>query len=233
MRSARSIKGKTLEAAKATLSQCDHVICCRPHFGAFEKANEELLYKLGIRDLEFVAESEYGVYHPGRCARIIARHTAELENGPAEEEVELGIMGEVHPDVAEKYGIGVRAYCAELFFGTMVELSNTIKQYNPLPKYPAMTRDIALVVDEDMTVGEIEKVIWGAGAEILTGIKLFDIYRGAQVGPGKKSVAFTLTYRHAANSSLACARIFRSALVVSFVSSKFANRSGRRVMVRL
>ena len=158
---------------------------------------EELLYKLGIRDLEFVAESEYGVYHPGRCARIIARHIAELENGLAEEEVELGIMGEVHPDVAEKYGIGVRAYCAELFFGTMVELSNMIKQYNPLPKYPAMTRDIALVVDEDMTVGEIEKVIWGAGAEILTGIKLFDIYRGAQVGPGKKSVAFTLTYRHA------------------------------------
>ena len=158
---------------------------------------EELLYKLGIRDLEFVAESEYGVYHPGRCARIIARHMAELENGPAEEEVEIGIMGEVHPDAAEKYGIGTRAYCAELFFGTLVELSDTVKQYKPLPKYPAMTRDIALVVDEAMTVGEIEKVIWGAGAEILTAIKLFDIYRGVQVGPGKKSVAFTLTYRHA------------------------------------
>ena len=54
-----------------------------------------------------------------------------------------------------------------------------------------------MVVDEAMTVGEIEKVIWGAGAEILTAIKLFDIYRGVQVGPGKKSVAFTLTYRHA------------------------------------
>lgn len=157
---------------------------------------EELLYKLGIRDLEFVPESEYGIYHPGRCARIIARHTAQLENGPEEEEVELGIMGEVHPDVAEKYGIGTRAYCAELFFGTMVELSNTVKQYRPLPKYPSITRDIALVVDESMSVGEIEKVIWGAGAEILTSIKLFDIYRGEQVGAGKKSVAFNLTYRH-------------------------------------
>ena len=157
---------------------------------------EELLYKLGIRDLEFVPESEYGIYHPGRCARIIARHTAQLENGPEEEEVELGIMGEVHPDVAEKYGIGTRAYCAELFFGTMVELSNTVKQYKPLPKYPSITRDIALVVDESMSVGEIEKVIWGAGAEILTSIKLFDIYRGEQVGAGKKSVAFNLTYRH-------------------------------------
>lgn len=157
---------------------------------------EELLYKLGIRDLEFVSESEYGIYHPGRCARIIARHTAQLENGPEEEEVELGIMGEVHPDVAEKYGIGTRAYCAELFFGTMVELSNTVKQYKPLPKYPSITRDIALVVDESMSVGEIEKVIWGAGAEILTSIKLFDIYRGEQVGAGKKSVAFNLTYRH-------------------------------------
>ena len=111
--------------------------------------------------------------------------------------MELGIMGEVHPDVTEKYGIGVRAYCAELFFGTLVELSDTIKQYKPLPKYPAITRDIALVVEESMEVGEIERVIWGAGAEILTGIKLFDIYRGAQVGKGKKSVAFTLTYRHA------------------------------------
>ena len=121
---------------------------------------------------------------------------ADLENGPQEEEVELGIMGEVHPDVAEKYGIGVRAYTAELFFATVTELSDTTKAYHPLPKYPAMSRDIALVVDEDMTIGEIEDVIRHAGAEILREVKLFDIYRGIQVGPGKKSVAFALTYRN-------------------------------------
>lgn len=156
----------------------------------------ELLAKLGIHNLTFVPETEYGVYHPGRCARILATHTAELENGPKEEEVELGIMGEVHPDVAEKYGIGVRACAAELFFSTVTELSDTTKVYHPLPKYPAMSRDIALVVDEDMTVGEIEDVIKHAGAEILRGVKLFDIYRGKQVGEGKKSVAFALTYRN-------------------------------------
>ena len=78
----------------------------------------------------------------------------------------------------------------------VVELSDTTKAYHPLPKYPAMSRDIALVVDENMTVGEIEDVIKHAGAEILKGVKLFDIYRGKQIGEGKKSVAFALTYRN-------------------------------------
>ena len=155
-----------------------------------------LLDKLGIRDLEFIPESEYGVYHPGRCARIVARHMAELENGPKEELVELGIMGEIHPDVADKYGIGIRAYAAELFFSTVIELADTSKAFKPIPRYPAVTRDIALVVAESMTIGEIEKVIKGAGADILRDVKLFDIYRGVQVGPGRKSVAFKLVYRH-------------------------------------
>ena len=155
-----------------------------------------LLDKLGIRDVEFTAESEYGVYHPGRCARIIAKHKVELENGPAVEEVELGIMGEIHPDVAATYGIGTRAYAAELFFSTVTELADTEKVYAPLPKYPAMSRDIALVVDEDMTVGEIIDVIKESGTDILKKVKLFDIYRGKQVEEGKKSVAFALTYRH-------------------------------------
>ena len=156
---------------------------------------EELLNKLGIRNVKYIPETEYGVYHPGRCARIVATHIAELESGPADEEVELGIMGEVHPDVAEKYGIGVRCYAAELMFENVTELADTEKVYSPLPKYPAMTRDIALLADEDMTVDQIEDVIWEAGTEILKGIKLFDIYRGKQVREGKKSMAFSLTYR--------------------------------------
>ena len=158
---------------------------------------EGLLNKLGIRNVKYIPETEYGVYHPGRCARIVATHIAELESGPADEEVELGIMGEVHPDVAEKYGIGVRCYAAELMFENVTELADTEKVYSPLPKYPAMTRDIALLADEDMTVDQIEDVIWEAGTEILKGIKLFDIYRGKQVREGKKSMAFSLTYRAA------------------------------------
>ena len=157
----------------------------------------ELLSKLGIKDIKFIAETEYGVYHPGRCARIVATHMADLENGPMEEEVELGIMGEVHPEVAETYGIGTRCYVCELMFENVTELSNTTKAYTQLPKYPAMVRDIALIADEEMTVGQIETVITEAATELLRNVKLFDIYRGQQVGEGKKSMAFSLTYRAA------------------------------------
>ena len=113
----------------------------------------ELLNIMGIKDLHFIAESEYGVYHPGRCARIVARHVVELENGPAVEDVELGIMGEVHPDVAENYGMdGMRIYCCEIMFDTIIRHANTNKVYKPLPKYPSTSRDIALLVEEDVLV---------------------------------------------------------------------------------
>ena len=78
----------------------------------------------------------------------------------------------------------------------VTDLANTEKVFKPLPKYPAMARDLAFVVDEAMTVGEIEAVIKAAGGEILREVKLFDVYRGPQVGENKKSVAFALTYRH-------------------------------------
>ena len=156
----------------------------------------EMLGKLGIKDLEFIPEKEYGCYHPGRCARILTKEIHYGSNGPEEELVELGIMGEVHPDVAEKYGIGVRCYTAELMFNVVTEMANLEKSYSQLPKYPSTSRDIALVVGEDMAVGDIEKVIKGAGGKLLRDIKLFDVYRGPQVGEDKKSVAFALTYRH-------------------------------------
>lgn len=156
----------------------------------------ELLGKLGIKNLTFVPETEYGVYHPGRCARIVAKHIANLENGPKEEMVELGIMGEVHPQVADRFGIGTKCYACELQFDTVIEVSNTDKAFKPLPKFPAMVRDIALVCDEDMTVQQIIDVIEQVGEAILKDVKLFDIYRGNQLPEGKKSMAFTLTYRH-------------------------------------
>ncbi len=92
-----------------------------------------LLERLGIEDLEFAAESDYKVYHPGRCARILTRD----KNG---ETVELGIMGEVHPDVAENYGIGTRCYICELFFDLIVELfgqRNSVSSAAEIPFYIA------------------------------------------------------------------------------------------------
>lgn len=152
-------------------------------FFTLKGAVEELLRNLGAGKVTFIAESEYGVYHPGRCARICIG------------EEELGIMGEIHPDVQEKFGIGTRVYCCEMFFDAIVRHANIEKSYEPLPKHPATSRDIALLTDEDVRVGDIEAIIREQGGDILENVKLFDVYRGKQVAEGKKSVAFTLTYR--------------------------------------
>ena len=155
----------------------------------------ELLSVLGIRKPVFVAESEYGVYHPGRCARILVEASPEMK-AAGEEYEELGIMGEIHPDVAEGYGMdGVRVYCCELMFGAILRKANTEIVYSPLPKFPSTSRDIALLVEENMEVGRIKKVIEEFGKPILESVELFDVYRGQQVEDGKKSVAFNLVYR--------------------------------------
>ena len=156
---------------------------------------EELLANLGITDVSFQAESEYGVYHPGRCARVLVEASDAMKMA-GEEYEELGIMGEIHPDVAENYGMdGMRIYCCELMFGQIVRRADTEIVYTPLPKYPSTSRDIALLVEEEMEVGRIEKVIRERGGAILESVRLFDVYRGKQVEEGKKSVAFTLVYR--------------------------------------
>jgi phenylalanyl-tRNA synthetase beta chain len=145
----------------------------------------EMLRVMGIHDVLFTPESEYGVYHPGRCARISIQG------------VELGIMGEVHPDVADRFEIGTRCFCAEFMFDAIMRQAKTDASYSPLPKYPSTSRDIALLVDESQSVGDVEQVIRLNGEGILEQVRLFDIYRGEQVADGKKSVAFTLTYRDA------------------------------------
>lgn len=158
----------------------------------------ELLKIMGIKDLTFIAESEYGVYHPGRCARIAVPSGRPAPEGMEEEMDELGIMGEIHPDVAENYGMdGMRIYCCELMFDSVIRHADTNIVFSPLPKYPSTSRDIALLVDEDMEVGKIEAVIKANGSSILESVKLFDVYRGKQVEEGKKSVAFALVYRDA------------------------------------
>lgn len=144
---------------------------------------EELLNVLGIRSSEYSPENGIKLYHPGRCAQI-------ANNGEL-----IGTMGEVHPDVTDIYGIGTRVYSAELDFGKIVEMADTTKSYKPLPKYPSTSRDIALLVDEDVSVDSMRKIIIREGGAILEEVKLFDVYRGKQVEEGKKSVAFALTYR--------------------------------------
>jgi phenylalanyl-tRNA synthetase beta chain len=144
-----------------------------------------LLDCLGIDDVVYEAEEGLGMYHPGRCANIIS-------NGEL-----LGTVGEMHPDVAERYGISERVYTCELLFSAIMGQSETDIIYTPLPKYPAVTRDIALLVDEEVTVASIMDIISGKGGKLLENAELFDVYRGKQIESGKKSVAFALTYRDA------------------------------------
>ncbi len=145
----------------------------------------ELLKNLGIDNLEFVADTETKTFHPGRCANI-------FKDG-----MPIGVLGELHPEVTGNYGIDTRVYAAELEFANVEELASTEHRYTPLPKYPAMVRDFAMVVKEEVTVAELEAAIKMHTAELLENVTLFDVYRGAPVLPGFKSVAFSLVYRRA------------------------------------
>jgi phenylalanyl-tRNA synthetase beta chain len=138
---------------------------------------------LGIKDINYKRESNNSTYHPGRTAIVFSG------------DIKLGIIGEIHPDVLTNYDIKQRVCMAEIDFDKIVELSSLDIKYKPLPKFPSMTRDIAVVVDEDVMIGELENVIVDKGKELIESIELFDIYRGDQVAENKKSVAFSICYR--------------------------------------
>ncbi|AOT68807.1 phenylalanine--tRNA ligase subunit beta [Geosporobacter ferrireducens] len=146
---------------------------------------EELLVKLGVGKCQYTPEKNHPSFHPGRCANIqYGEHI-------------LGVLGEVHPDVTENYDIDERTYVAELDFNILLQITRLDRLYKPLPKYPAITRDMALVLEDRIYVKEIEDIIWNNGGTILESVKLFDVYKGKQIQEGYKSVAYSLTYRAA------------------------------------
>ena len=104
-------------------------------------------------------------------------------------------MGQVHPAVAKNYGIDVEVYCAEIDFTKLCTMQLPEATYVPLPKYPTVSRDLAILCDEAVTVAEAENVITASAGKLLRGVKLFDIYRGTGVPEGKKSLAFSLQLR--------------------------------------
>ena len=145
---------------------------------------ENILSSIGVSGVSFERESENRSFHPGKTASInIKKKTA-------------GILGEVHPDVAENYGIDARCYIAELNLDVLYELSDIERKYKALPKFPAVTRDMALLVEDSVLVQEIEDIILKQGGSIVEKIKLFDVYKGKQIPDGKKSIAYSITYRH-------------------------------------
>ena len=152
-------------------------------FFSFKGSIETLLHELRITDVKYVACTDNDSYHPGRCAKVYAGETY------------LGVFGQIHPLVAANYGMDTEVYTAELSFDAMYEKRGDIPVYQPLPKFPAVTRDIAVVCDEAVTVGALEESIRRGAKGLLKDASLFDIYRGPGVAIGKKSVAFNLVLR--------------------------------------
>ncbi len=153
-------------------------------FFAVKGVIEELVAALNVKELEFSAVTDDASFHPGRCAKVTC------------DGVEVGIIGQVHPLVCNNYGLdGVEVFAAMLDFELIFANKAEEKTYVPLPKYPAVTRDIALICDDEVPVAELAKAIKKGAGQYLENLQLFDVYRGAQVGEGKKSVAYSFALR--------------------------------------
>jgi phenylalanyl-tRNA synthetase beta chain len=144
---------------------------------------ETLTEELGIKDVEYVRETGLKEFHPGRTAKVIS-------NG-----VTLGVIGVIHPTVCENFEVPEGTLCGVMDTEQLIKLSSVERKYEPLPRFPAITRDLALVVEEKVTVGDMERVIKANGGKYLEQVELFDIFRGKQIGEGKKSVAFSVVFR--------------------------------------
>ena len=135
------------------------------------------------KELRFVAEKANPSYHPGRCAKVFAGEDC------------IGVFGQIHPLVAENYGIAAELFCAELSFEALFHNRRPLAVYSPLPKFPGVNRDLAVVCDEKLPVGELMDCIRAFGGSFLKGCSVFDVYTGHHIEKGKKSVAFSLTMR--------------------------------------
>lgn len=144
---------------------------------------EAFLRGMNVPEARYTAEKHNPTFHPGRCARVSVGG------------VDLGCFGQIHPLVARSYGIDGEIFAAELNFTALLSLQLPEKTYTPLPKYPAVTRDIAVVCGEAVTVAALSDCIRAAGGKLLRSVELFDIYRGKGIASGSKSAAFRLTLR--------------------------------------
>ena len=144
---------------------------------------EAILKALRTQDAVFYPCADDPSYHPGRCAGVRAG------------EQHIGVVGQIHPAVAANYGVDGELYCAELSVEALLAARGADPEYAPLPKYPPITRDLAVVCGEEVTVGALESAIRKGARGLLKQVSLFDIYRGKSVGEGKKSVAFNLVLR--------------------------------------
>ena len=186
---------KLYEMAKIYLPQEGEVLPREPKmlvlgtYGANEnfftlKGELEAIFAgLRVKKASYTAVKDNPSFHPGRCAKVTV------------DGVDVGFMGQIHPLVAQNYGIDGEVYCAEINFTALFDLRLPDATYTALPKYPAVSRDLSLLCDEAVTVAQVEDVITASAGKLLRGVKLFDIYRGVGVPEGKKSMAFSMELR--------------------------------------
>ena len=144
---------------------------------------ENILESTYINRYDIEKEKENKSYHPGRCANMKVGKDV------------IATLGEVHPIVLENYDIEKRVYLAEINVTKLEKYSRNNKKYVEVPKFPAVERDIAVIVDEEIEVGQIEKIIIKKGKKLLEQVQLFDIYRDEKLGQNKKSIAYSLIFR--------------------------------------
>lgn len=152
-------------------------------FYAIKGAVEEVLRDIRAEDVEFTACQDDPSYHPGRCAKVL------IGGRPA------GVVGQIHPLIAKNYGFDCDVYTAELDFDALSEAKGADPVYVPLPRYPSVSRDLAIIADRSVTVASIEKCIRRAGGKLLRNVSLFDIYEGPGIPEGKRSTAYSLVLR--------------------------------------
>ncbi|MBR6595271.1 MAG: phenylalanine--tRNA ligase subunit beta [Oscillospiraceae bacterium] len=144
---------------------------------------EAVFAGLRVEKSAYVADKANPSYHPGRCAKVFVGGE------------EVGVIGQVHPAVAKNYGLECEVYCCEVSFAKLLNHLLPEVTYTPLPKYQGTNRDLSILCDEAVTVADVENVIEANAGKLLRSVKLFDIYRGAGVPEGKKSMAFSLELR--------------------------------------
>ena len=144
--------------------------------------------ELGIGEAEYKAVRDNRTFHPGRCAAV------------SKDGALIGEFGEMNAAVVDQYNLPERVYVAELDFEKLFELSDLEILYKPIPRFPAIERDIALLVKADLESAEILKVIRESGGALLEKAELFDVYKGAPIPPGMKSMAYALRYRDPAKT---------------------------------
>jgi len=144
---------------------------------------ENILEAISVNRYDVEKETNNASYHPGRCANI----KVGIDT--------VATLGEVHPEVLENYDISKRAYLAEVNVTKLVKYARANKKYTEVPKFPAVERDIAVIVDENIEVGQIEKIVTKKAKKLLESMNLFDIYRNEKLGENKKSVAYSLIFR--------------------------------------